>query len=401
MKTQIENIDEKNSVMRCGHAVVRISKLLRNGYTTHRLKWKVGKKTYNKSYNKEAAAMIEAERIVKHLATSDGAATMLCGEDIVYFNECRQRLGKIPLHVAVEFYLKFHEYTSANPKSFSEVYDAFYARAEERGLSQRYYQTLRHHRNVWEPEFGKRHIDTIAPEEYLAFLRASKYNARSKHNLFGTLLAMLRFARKQRFVSEDKINIDCDLPALRDETPVFYTPPELCRLFIATDRKYLPYVALMAFGGTRRSEASNKKLTMADVLFDEKMIRLGPEITKTRTGRTLDIPECLKQWLKEFGPQAGPIVPTHKIESLDEARLKACGVETKQNALRHSFCSYHLAMHRNAAMTAEIAGNSPAMLNKHYKALVSKVSAEGWFSITPERVRRYARENKLDGLLTW
>jgi len=401
MKTQIENIDEKHSAVRCGPAVVRISKLFRGGYTTHRLKWKVGKKTYNKSYNNESAAMIEAERIVKHLATCDGAATTLCGEDIVYFNECRQRLGKVPLHTAVEFYLKFHEYTSANPKSFSQVYDAFYARAEERGLSQRYYQTLRHHRNVWEPEFGKRHIDTIAPEEYLDFLRTSKYQDRSKRNLFGTLTTLLRFARKKRFVSEDKTNIECDLPTLRDQTVEFYTPPELCRLLIATEKKYLPFVALMAFAGSRRSEASSKKLTMADVLFEEKMIRLGPEITKTRTGRALDIPENLMAWLKEFGPQEGPIVPTHKIHGIDEDRLKACGVKTKQNALRHSFCSYHLAMHRDPAKTADIAGNSPEILKKHYRALVSKVSAEGWFSITPDRVRRFARENKLDGLLTW
>jgi hypothetical protein len=41
------------------------------------------------------------------------------------------------------------------------------------------------------------------------------------------------------------------------------------------------------------------------------------------------------------------------------------------------------------------------MLNEHYKALVSRIAAEDWFSITPEKVRCFAKEKSLDGLITW
>jgi integrase len=210
--------------------------------------------------------------------------------------------------------------------------------------------------------------------------------------LFGSLVALLRYARKQRFISQDKVEIEADFPALSDETPEFYTPKELLAIFAATEKRYLAYTALMAFGGTRRSEAGSRKLTMASVLFEEKMIRLSPEITKTRTGRTLDIAPNLEAWLKEFAPENGPIVETHKIHSPDAATLKTLGVATKDNALRHSFCSYHLAIHRNSAMTAEVAGNSPSTLTKHYKALVSRAAAEEWFSITPDSVKKFALE---------
>jgi integrase len=155
----------------------------------------------------------------------------------------------------------------------------------------------------------------------------------------------------------------------------------------------------MAFGGSRRAEA--ERLSMRDVLFDEKMIRMGPEITKTSTGRTLDIPDVLAQWLKEFASPDGKILPLCKIKAIPKKRQKVVGLETKQNALRHSFCSYHLALHRNAALTAELAGNSPQMLNRHYKALVSKIAAERWFSISQDAVRAFANENKLTHLLTW
>jgi hypothetical protein len=179
------------------------------------------------------------------------------------------------MHVAVEFYLKSHAHTIKHPKTFSEAWELFYQRCQSRKLSARYYQTLRHHRNFWEKAFNAQLIDTISNENYLNFLNESAYTDRSKYNLFGSLAAVLRFARKQRFVSHDRAEIEADFGKLRLKTPEFYTPDELCRLFIAHDKRYLPYIALMAFGGSLRAEA--EKLSMRDVLFDEKMIRMGLE----------------------------------------------------------------------------------------------------------------------------
>jgi integrase len=399
MKIKTETPNEKTTLLRCGHAFVRIAKLVRGRYTTHRLTWKVGKRGFRKAYNNETEAYVEAERVVKHLATADGSATTLSGGDITYFNECKLRLGATPMHVAVDFYLKFHEHTVKNPKTFSEVWGLLVERRQGKNLSERYYATLRYHRKAWESCFGGRFIDTIAGDEYLKFLRESKYQDRTKLNLFRSLTSLLRFARKQRFISEDKAEIDADFGGIKNTTPEIYTPDELCRLFIAHEPNYLPYLALMAFGGSRRAEA--QRLTKDSILFEDQMIRMSPEITKTSTGRTLDIPSNLVAWLKEFGAGDGPLLDRAKVPTLPAERLKECGVGTKQNALRHSFCSYHLALHRNAAMTSEIAGNSPQMLNKHYKALVSKTAAEQWFAITPERVRSFAADNSLDGLIKW
>jgi hypothetical protein len=142
------------------------------------------------------------------------------------------------------------------------------------------------------------------------------------------------------------------------------------------------------------------------------MIRLGPEITKTGTGRALNIPDNLQVWLDRFAPEKGPIAKIIKITPPDEAVLKLCGVEdssggcakkkpkfTKDNALRHSFCSYHIALHRNSELTSEVAGNSVDMLKKHYKALVSTVAAEQWFNITPDVVRQFAKKKGI--ALAW
>ena len=47
----------------------------------------------------------------------------------------------------------------------------------------------------------------------------------------------------------------------------------------------------------------------------------------------------------------------------------------KQNALRHSFISYHLAEFKNANLTAELAGNSANECRRSYKALVTPKAA--------------------------
>jgi hypothetical protein len=400
MKPKLEKIDAQTTRLISGHLKVRIAKLVRGKYTTHRLSWKVGKKGFNRAFNDESAALAEAERILKNLVNADGAATQVAGADLTYLTECQRRMNGIPLHTAVDFYLKYHEFTDLNPKSFAEVFELFYERALMRKLSKRYYELLRHHKNFWSGCFGSRYINTIAPEEYLDSLTKSKYMDRTQKNLFVTLSALLRFARKRRFISEANAEVEADFGKPRKTTAEVYTPEELMKLFITHDVRYLPYLALMAFGGSRRSEASSPLLTENEILFDERMIRLKPEITKTGSGRTLEIQDNLMAWFTEFYKQ-GPIFPLTRVKPPRAEKLAALNLRLKDNALRHSFCSYHLAMHRNSDMTADLAGNSPRILKEHYKALVSKSAAEEWFSITPQTVRDYAAKNKFDRLITW
>ena len=55
-----------------------------------------------------------------------------------------------------------------------------------------------------------------------------------------------------------------------------------------------------------------------------------------------------------------------------------------QNAPRHSFCSYHLAMHQNAGKTALEAGHSEQMLFAHYREIVTREDAAAFWGIRPK-----------------
>ncbi len=74
----------------------------------------------------------------------------------------------------------------------------------------------------------------------------------------------------------------------------------------------------------------------------------------------------------------------HINDDRDRAQLRA---EWPQNALRHSFGSYHLAHFKDAAKLALEMGNSPAMIFKHYRELVKPKDAGVYWAIRPVRKR--------------
>ena len=55
------------------------------------------------------------------------------------------------------------------------------------------------------------------------------------------------------------------------------------------------------------------------------------------------------------------------------------------NGLRHSFCSYRLAITKSAAQVSLEAGNSPKMLFENYRELVTEKAAKEYFGILPEK----------------
>ena len=92
----------------------------------------------------------------------------------------------------------------------------------------------------------------------------------------------------------------------------------------------------------------------------------------------------LRAWL-ELSKGKGKIWKGSLGQLFEEQNQTAqnAGVTWKDNALRHSFCSYRLAVTKDAAKVAFEAGNSATMIHRHYKALVPEQTAREWFAIMP------------------
>ena len=61
---------------------------------------------------------------------------------------------------------------------------------------------------------------------------------------------------------------------------------------------------------------------------------------------------------------------------------KTLEIQWPNNALRHSHASYRVASTSNAQKVSSEMGNSPQIIYRNYRKLVTKGEAEKWFQIS-------------------
>jgi len=110
------------------------------------------------------------------------------------------------------------------------------------------------------------------------------------------------------------------------------------------------------------------------------VIRITPELAKTKDVRQVVIQPCLQAWLTRHPIDSYPIIPRSASNLLAEVRKK---FSLGHDVLRHSFISMHVAKFRSMGDTALQAGNSEAIIKKHYLNLVSPEEADAFWKIVP------------------
>ena len=398
-------VETKNGAkIACGSASVRISTAKNGKYFQHVLRWNVGSRSFKRVFSDRKKAVAEGERIVRNLASSDGERTTVSTDDLVYYRECAKKLRPYSLHQAVDFFLKFHS-VKTTKSSIAEIADAHVAEINSRknDLSERYPESVKYETDVWKRWAGETAIQSMTAERIKELLGGSGFSKTTKRNLIRRFQAMENFAVKKGMLTREHRSLveDISLPK-EHRAPEIFTPEELMRLFLVLDKREIAYVATMAFGGPRRAEF--ERMTHEHLTFDEDQARIDSSIAKTKSRRTLDLEDNLKAWLalSELRKE-GKLVTKKEVARIsgDKARLGKVGLSWKNNGLRHSFCSYHLARGKDAAKTSLLAGNSPDMIFAHYNAVVSTKAAEEWFNISPISVREYAEKQGLTHLITW
>jgi integrase len=166
----------------------------------------------------------------------------------------------------------------------------------------------------------------------------------------------------------------------------FYTPRELAALVANADDTLRPVIAVGGLAGLRSKELM--RLDWADVWRVPGHIEITAGKSKTRQRRLVEICAALRAWLEPYrAHKIGKFWPGEERTFLEHyGRLcETAEITRKTNGLRHSFCSFHFALHANENQTAKQAGNSPAMIHAHYKGLTTKAEAKKWFSVLPPK----------------
>ncbi|MBX3736021.1 MAG: hypothetical protein KF715_04975 [Candidatus Didemnitutus sp.] len=151
----------------------------------------------------------------------------------------------------------------------------------------------------------------------------------------------------------------------------------------------VPYFALCVFAGIRptvpRGEVCRlgrlppARLARA-VDLANGVINIEPDISKTHDLRQIKIRANLQAWLERYPLKKFPIVLPNIQKMVTEVRTEFL---LSDDVLRHTFISMHVAKFHSLGAAALEAGNSEAIIKRHYLNLVTERDAEAFWQILP------------------
>ncbi len=147
-----------------------------------------------------------------------------------------------------------------------------------------------------------------------------------------------------------------------------------------------PYFAICLFAGVRPAVSGGEiaKLALPEhssaINLALGTITLAPELSKVKCIRRITIQPNLMQWLVRYPISKYPIMPPNSLKMIGEIREK---FSLGHDVLRHTFISMHVAKFKSMGEAAIEAGNSEAMIKKHYYNTVSAEDAAAFWTIAP------------------
>jgi integrase len=153
--------------------------------------------------------------------------------------------------------------------------------------------------------------------------------------------------------------------------------------------RLVPFFALCLFAGIRPCVRTGEilRLLPEHVQLDTGVILIEPEVSKVREKRTVSIQPNLAAWLRAYPLAENPITMPN-LQKLRARIAKRFGLT--HDVMRHTFISMHVAKFRSLGEAALQAGNSEAIIKKHYLDLKSAAEAEQFFGIRPKQADKVA-----------
>lgn len=287
------------------------------------------------------------------------------------------------LREATDFYLAEHRRPPAPSGAVlaEKVLAEYERRVEAREVSRRHLETFREVASKFRAEFDATPIDKIRAGEVKRWLGGLPLAIKTRNKLLGYVGAMFRLAvgewnliEKNPLAGVAKFSD----PHSGRRVSVF-TPEEMGAVLSAVTPDWLPVFAINAFTGLRRAEI--ERMIWSEIKLDRRLIDLP--FTKSKNGRRklITIPENLARMLAPVARSEGPVAPNRRFD-LEVRRLKTLGLKWPPNVLRHSFCSYAVAVH-GFVWTAREADHSETVLKKHYREVVTAEDARRYWEIVP------------------
>jgi integrase len=285
----------------------------------------------------------------------------------------------IDLEEAVDYYNE-HLATLRSSSLVEAAVDEFLTIREAGGNSVRHVDDLRQRLGKFAQSFGQRSVASINTRELDQWLFGLAIAAQTRANFRRIIHNFFAFCEGRGYCPTNPATKMVKIKVPPKEIGIL-TVREAHRL-LSFSGEIVPAVAIGMFAGLRREEIA--RLDWADVDLDRRLILVKASKSKTAARRHVEISDNLHMWLTPFRADSGPVrVPNYR-KMLERAAALAGIKAWPHNALRHSFASYHLACHENAAKTGlELGHTESRTLFTHYRELVKPEDAKAFWQIFP------------------
>jgi integrase len=252
-------------------------------------------------------------------------------------------------------------------------------------IAERTHETSRSRVKKLLPDFGSNLICDLSPEILNKWLITQPVMATTRNNIRRDWSVFFAFAVKNQWIEKNPIPEvkPANTKRIKAARKVcVYTPEQAEAILFHADYDLLPFFAIGMFAGLRTSEI--ERLDWRHILWDERLIDVEGGNSKTGKPRFVPMTDNLVAWLAPYRNSHGQIAP-HRDEARRKKVRDRAGIQDMDNAMRHSYCSYHFNLDDDAPETSKNAGHmTPTMLFSNYHHRVKKTACERYFGIMPQ-----------------
>jgi site-specific recombinase XerD len=241
-------------------------------------------------------------------------------------------------------------------------------------------RSLRQYLSAFARALEERPVNRIGLPELEAWFGGRQEASSAEASNRGRLSAFFGFAVRRGWIAGNPVSLLEPIHIHRQE-PEVLTVDE-CRKALDWTRDYAPrclgLLVVLLFLGLRPQEARR----LGAEAFRDGAVVVDSAASKIHRRRIVPVNATAAAWLAVAGPwrPVGASSARRWLRRLREAIGRAAW---PQDVLRHSYISYALATGQPVHQVAELAGNSPGIIGRHYRALVTREEAARFWGIRP------------------
>lgn len=303
-----------------------------------------------------------------------------------------------PLNVklldAVREYVETHKARVASVP-FGQLFDLFLA--AKAGRSRKYLEQLKWARERFSALHDRLAAD-LSVRDLDAVLDGEKATVRNAFMRY--LRAALNWGQKRGYLDSNPVGKLDFSEVVKGETEVF--EPAIVQAILddclENDLALMPFRVIGFFCGVRPA-GELARLQWEHLDWTDRVLKLPAAITKKKRLRHVDVSANAMAWLEAYkargGNVEGSVVPFSSADLRDHHRanwVRVVGVTKAgkpkrrwiQQGMRHSFCSYWLALHEDIdRLVIQSGHDDTSVMWRNYYRHATKAKAEKFWSITP------------------